>query len=438
MAQLFIPQKIHVGFQNREDTFNGKLAYVIYEDEKGNLRKETSWNQWRDEKLGSEVLDNIPTKFVLNKAIYHHNWDWHSSSHHKIRMFDQRGIEVEITPENLIGILMHSDVSKRDIVEEMVYAWNGKDLVLLPVNSEEYQKAKAFTQDQSIKISTKNLVVGQIYQNKKQQDNKYVYLGYYQYYKLGDPKYASKKYRELTSKNEYPTKNGFTLNLKGFLDYGKKHIFLSLNKYEDKYVDIPISSLMPVGIEQENYQKDLSDFLNSYWHKGLNDFDFIKVNKKINEIELNTYNFMVSGKEIKRSYFVLINNKYCFLGNILEELMEANNDYKKHFELAFLKKHEIDKNVLFEIAKEDIFFKSNFDFKDNLLYIFEKLNLKNILGEECLNKILNLILEKQKILQQKDRYDTTIYKIEKEFREKISDLIKKQELEVYEVQNDKM
>ena len=72
------------------------------------------------------------------------------------------------------------------------------------------------------------------------------------------------------------------------------------------------------------------------------------------------------------------------------------------------------------------------------MYIFEKLNLKNILGEECLNKILNLILEKQKILQQKDRYDTTIYKIEKEFREKISDLIKEQELEVYEVQNDKM
>lgn len=47
MTKLFIPQKIHVGFQNREDTFNGKLAYVIYEDEKGNLRKETSWNQWR-------------------------------------------------------------------------------------------------------------------------------------------------------------------------------------------------------------------------------------------------------------------------------------------------------------------------------------------------------------------------------------------------------
>ena len=57
---------------------------------------------------------------------------------------------------------------------------------------------------------------------------------------------------------------------------------------------------------------------------------------------------------------------------------------------------------------------------------------------KCLNKILNLILEKQKILQQKDRYDTTIYKIEKEFREKISDLIKEQELEVYEVQNNKM
>lgn len=48
--QLFIPEKIKIGFQNRQGTYTGKLAYVIYFDKKGVLRKETSWQSWRDEK----------------------------------------------------------------------------------------------------------------------------------------------------------------------------------------------------------------------------------------------------------------------------------------------------------------------------------------------------------------------------------------------------
>ena len=38
-ANIFIPKKINVGFQNRDDTYTGKLAYVIYYDEKGNYEK---------------------------------------------------------------------------------------------------------------------------------------------------------------------------------------------------------------------------------------------------------------------------------------------------------------------------------------------------------------------------------------------------------------
>lgn len=41
-TNIFIPTKINVGFQERKDTYTGKLAYVIYFDEKGKLRKETS------------------------------------------------------------------------------------------------------------------------------------------------------------------------------------------------------------------------------------------------------------------------------------------------------------------------------------------------------------------------------------------------------------
>jgi len=69
-TNIFVPKQINVGFQNRKDTYSGKLAYVIYFDEKGKLRKETSWNSWRDENIPNEIYDNEPTEgFVLNKKV---------------------------------------------------------------------------------------------------------------------------------------------------------------------------------------------------------------------------------------------------------------------------------------------------------------------------------------------------------------------------------
>ena len=65
---LYIPDKIKVGYQKREGTYTGKLAYVIYYDEKGKLRKEASWNSWRKHDIEPQEFDNIPTEgFVLNK-----------------------------------------------------------------------------------------------------------------------------------------------------------------------------------------------------------------------------------------------------------------------------------------------------------------------------------------------------------------------------------
>ena len=45
-SKIFIPTKIKVGFQKREDTYTGKLGYVIYHDGKV-WRKEKSWENWR-------------------------------------------------------------------------------------------------------------------------------------------------------------------------------------------------------------------------------------------------------------------------------------------------------------------------------------------------------------------------------------------------------
>ncbi len=79
MSNLFIPSKIKVGFQERQGTFTGKLAYVIYFDEKGKLRKETSWEGWRDSKIPAIEFENKPNSgYILNKGVQRGGYHWGS------------------------------------------------------------------------------------------------------------------------------------------------------------------------------------------------------------------------------------------------------------------------------------------------------------------------------------------------------------------------
>ena len=65
---FFIPKKLAVGFNKRTDTYTGKIGYVIYYDAMNKLRKEASWNSWRDQKIEPLYVDNEPIEgFVLNK-----------------------------------------------------------------------------------------------------------------------------------------------------------------------------------------------------------------------------------------------------------------------------------------------------------------------------------------------------------------------------------
>lgn len=182
MTNLFIPKKIRVGFQNRKDTYTGKLGYVIYYDEKGKIRKETSWKGWCDSKIPALELENIPqNNYVFNKGIQRYG-EW-GSGRSVIRVYDPRDFEFEISIDNLIGILMHSDISKRDIAEKCVFAWAGSELVLLPTNSQEYQDSVKYTEKQDTKVSSKDLVKGHVYTQKK-NDSKLTYIGYYQFYEV--------------------------------------------------------------------------------------------------------------------------------------------------------------------------------------------------------------------------------------------------------------
>ena len=182
---LFIPKKIRVGFQNRPDTYTKRLAYVIYYDAQGVLRKEKSWDGWRDQQIDPEEYDNTPQDgFVLNKDIRRYGWDHFSSNRSMIRIYDPRGIEFEITPENLIGLLMETTCSKRGIEGQCVYAWHGTELVLLPCGSEEYQKALQFTERQDQKVAAKDMKPGCSYTTKKGEE--VIYIGRYNWYTWKD------------------------------------------------------------------------------------------------------------------------------------------------------------------------------------------------------------------------------------------------------------
>ncbi len=156
--QLFIPERINVGFQSRSDTYTKKLAYIIYWDSKGKLRKETSWNSWRDDKIPNQEFQNTPTEgFVLNKGVggTRESWGWNTRNEY-IRVYDPRDFEFEISVSNLLFILRECDCSKGKGLEgKFVYAWDGTELVLLPEQSQDYQSSQNFTKLQGLSVKYK-------------------------------------------------------------------------------------------------------------------------------------------------------------------------------------------------------------------------------------------------------------------------------------------
>lgn len=190
---IFIPTKINVGYQERKDTYTGKLAYIIYYDERGKLRKETSWQNWRDKNIPNNEYENIPTEgFVLNKKVGGYKSDWNFRQTYS-RIYDPRGFEFEITMDNLLWILeCCSSIKGKGLEGEFVYGFAGKDLILVPVDSPDYQKfiAQSKAIQDNLFVKGSELVVGATY--KSRDDTEYIYLGRYDYYKKEENRFIKK------------------------------------------------------------------------------------------------------------------------------------------------------------------------------------------------------------------------------------------------------
>lgn len=174
MFKLFLPTRIKVGFQERRDTYTNKLGYVIYYDKKV-LKKEKSFETWRDEKIDTEEYDNNPRSgFCINKSVTRGGWDHFSQRTTNVRILDPRGFEFEITPQNLIFILEHYSIIGKEIMGDLVYGW-GTDLILLPTNSADYDNCVNYTKLKHTSVSTKTYVLGDYY--KTLNGNSYMYCG---------------------------------------------------------------------------------------------------------------------------------------------------------------------------------------------------------------------------------------------------------------------
>jgi hypothetical protein len=201
-SSMFIPKKIKAGFQKRNSTYTGHLAYVIYYDQKDVLRKEVSWNNWRDKKIDPMDTDNEPTEgFVLNKKVGGYKSDWNYRQSYA-RVYDPRGFEFEITLDNLLFILAECNCSKGKGLEgEFVYAWAGTDLVLLPVSCETYRECFNFTKLQDKNISVRDLKIGGVY--KTRSESVFTYLGRFDFTYISKGQFRKTKKHIASANNDF-------------------------------------------------------------------------------------------------------------------------------------------------------------------------------------------------------------------------------------------
>jgi hypothetical protein len=316
MSNLFIPTNLKVGFVKREGTFTGKLAYVIYYDEKGKIRKETSWENWRDKKIPALELDNTPRSgYVLNKGVKRDGY-WGSANEY-VRIHDPRDFEFEISVANLMHILMHVDLSKREIMEECVFAWGGKELYLIPVNCVEYQESLQYTAIQSNKVSAKELKPGLIYALKK-SDQKLTYIGYYEYY-------DSSYWRKLQSAK------------------GKRHVF-----HDGRNFVVPSPSTLSHAITDEHgedFSNLVDKFFKSLHHSPIKSY-------KVKPIKTTSYKN--KGDTIER--YCAIDDKTCSKISFRQP-----NDYRDNSD----KSHLVDSSAVYfyhqnlELSDKDSYFESD-------------------------------------------------------------------------------
>jgi len=343
---IFIPTKLNIGFKERNDTYTGRLAYIVYTDQSGKLRQEASWNNWIDKKIEPEEYENTPLSgFVLNKKVGDYSYSWWEHRKAKVRVYDPRNFEFEISIENLLHILENTNSIKGKGLEgDFVYGWAGKELVLLPVDSPDYKKIKEYNYivHNNEYIKAKDLILGATYAMK---DNKnLIYIGRYdsqwhvdekieKYYWFAeesiDKKYDSNK-----------CSNGLYYRFYYWKSISKKFISIISNECNSAYPHIytlleHTNGFSPYDPSMDKYIpysfEEFKENIGDIFYAKSNDINCTNYY----EYKVNKYGkyFYYEYIHIDNKYYVTINR--CYYNNYNN--INVQKDYNNRFEFSNIK-----------------------------------------------------------------------------------------------------
>lgn len=342
---IYIPKKIRVGFQKREDTYTGKLGYIIYYDAKNKLRKEASFNGWIDQNIDVLEFENNPQSgFVFNRGVKRYSSFNYSAA--KIRVYDERNFEFEIDMSNLVEIMKHSDISHQEIEKKCIFAWQGKELVLLPINSELYTEAQKYTTKILNPLNVREFIPGQTFKNKA--GTELIYLGDYYYYSLK----GYSKFYENSSVEQIKKKQSFFYDLK-----------------DKKYFNVNKQTM--IELYDENINKKYINILENlkYGIERFNFTDFVinSLSREQMHVKILSYlsNFAQKRKKTENYY---IRNQSVFPSEIFISLNGKNytvfNDNSTNF--YYLPHKHKDKDIVEISLQKHLEFNFNKNFQKSL------------------------------------------------------------------------
>lgn len=260
---LYIPPIVKVGSIEREDTFEGKLSFVIPSEKSGKkFRQQEALDGWlsRNIHVGTEVFDNVPTNgFFINKSIKRVSYSSFGSTTNKMRIYANRGFEFEIDMANVAMIATSCDISKGEILGNCILAWDGKNIVVLPVASVEYMeymesKKAAENHKSNLKSGDVELKVGDIVETGASK-NLNVYVGKYNILS-NDDIYRNTKRKDLVKNND----GVWEIQAKGSL---KHHFANFYNEELSEYITkLGLSEAIPTGKSIFDYSKAVKKFNN--------------------------------------------------------------------------------------------------------------------------------------------------------------------------------
>ena len=173
---MLIPDRVIVGFKKREKTINGVLGFVVAKDG-DKIPWQRSFDSWRDNNLDTIEFDNTPyDQFSIVRGHKRTSWShFGNRSTSVIRIYDERGVEFEIDINNFTSIVQNYDIVDQKILGKFVYAFGNSKMSLIPIESEEYTKAKNATALSKGKVRKRDLVIGRTYIFKDSTQG--IYLG---------------------------------------------------------------------------------------------------------------------------------------------------------------------------------------------------------------------------------------------------------------------